>query len=431
MELKGKIVEILHKEVVPAMGCTEPVAVALACAKSKELLVFNTVEYVEIWVSANVYKNGLSVGVPYTGESGLPIAGALGIVAGKSNKDLSVLEGICEEELELAKKLLASKKLSIRIKDTDEKIYVEVNFVTDGGSAKTIIQGKHNQFTYLERNGEILLDLQDIDQEKKEDVETIYNLKIREIIEVIENIPFEKIRFMLDGLKMNEKIAKVGLDHHKGMGVGVAIYESIKQGILADDLMNNAMMLTAAGSDARMSGETMLVMSSNGSGNNGLTAILPIVAYKNKFYVEEERLAKALAISHMINSYIKYYIGRLSALCGCGVAAATGASVALTWLMQGNKDQIDGAIKNMAANISGMICDGAKVGCALKLSTAASTAVQSALLAINNKIVPSKNGIVAETAEETIKNLGTLSVEGMAITDHVILQVMGNMQSVS
>lgn len=431
MELKDKIVEILKKEVVPAMGCTEPVAVALACAKVKELLVFHDVERVEIWVSPNVYKNGLSVGIPYTGETGLPIAGALGIVAGKSDKDLSVLEGIRKEEIRLAKGLLESEKLSIGIKDTVEKIYVEANLVTDGGRAKAIIQQKHNQFTYLEKNGEVLLDLQGIDQEKKEDVESVYGLKIREIIEAIESIPFEELRFMLDGLEMNEKIAKAGLDKHKGMGVGVTIYDSIQQGILADDLMNNAMMLTAAGSDARMSGETMLVMSSNGSGNNGLTAILPIVAYKNKFHVKDERVAKALAISHMLNSYIKYYIGRLSALCGCGVAAATGASAALAWLMEGNKDQIDGAIKNMMANISGMICDGAKVGCALKLSTAASTAVQSALLAINNKIVPSKNGIVAETAEDTIKNLGTLSVEGMTITDNVILQVMQNMQSVS
>ena len=192
--------------------------------------------------------------------------------------------------------------------------------------------------------------------------------------------------------------------------------------------MTSSMMLTAAASDARMSGINLSVMSSNGSGNNGLTAILPIVAYKNKFNVDDDKLAKAVAISHIMNSYIKHYIGRLSALCACGVAAGTGAGIAIAWLMGASEDQIDGVIKNTLANTSGMICDGAKEGCAIKLSTSASVAVQSAILAINDSIVPARNGIVAETAEDTIKNLGVLSSEGMSIADAVILKTMKKMQ---
>ncbi|MCT4604871.1 MAG: L-serine ammonia-lyase, iron-sulfur-dependent, subunit alpha [Marinisporobacter sp.] len=429
MELRNLIVETLKKEVVPAMGCTEPVAVALACAKVKELINFNHIEKVEVYVSPNIYKNGLSVGIPNTNEVGLHIAGALGLIGGKSEKDLQVLAGIDEEEVVLAKALLESGKFILGIKDTKEKIYVEVNLFTDQGSSKSVIKGKHNRFTYLERNGEVLVEEKEGASQVKDDMNLLYTLRINEIIKEIEKISYEEIAFMMEGFEMNEKIAQEGLKQKMGMGVGFNLSENMKKGLLSNDLMNCAMMLTAAASDARMSGMSMSVMSSNGSGNNGLTAILPIVAYENKFNVEREKIAKALAISHIMNSYIKYYIGRLSALCGCGVAAATGASVAIAWLMGGNDTQIEGTIKNMLANVSGMICDGAKVGCALKLSTSAATAVQSALLALSDNIVPPKNGIIAETAEETIKNLGTLSQEGMSITDDIILKVMKNMQA--
>lgn len=429
MELKNLIVQTLKKEVVPAMGCTEPVAVALACAKAKELIDSNEIKRIEILVSPNIYKNGLGVGIPNTEEIGLHIAAALGIICGKSEKELQVLEDVGEREILLAKELLNSGKLSLGIKDTDEKVYVEVSFFTDKGDTKTIIKRKHNQFTYIERNGEVLVDLKEDSVKTNDSTKLLYSLSVREIIKAIEEIPYEEISFMLDGLEMNKRIAKIGLNKKMGMGVGIGFYENIRKGMLADDLMSHAMMLTAAASDARMSGIGMSVMSSNGSGNNGLTAILPIASYADKFEVENERLAKAVAISHIINSYIKHYIGRLSALCGCGVAAGTGASAAIAWLMGANEEQIDGTIKNMIANVSGMICDGAKVGCALKLATSASTAIQSALLALSDNIVPAKNGIVAESAEETIRNLGTLSSKGMTITDNVILQVMKNMQS--
>jgi L-cysteine desulfidase len=428
MELRNLIVQTLVEEVVPAMGCTEPVAVALACAKAKELIRFNYIESAEILVSPNIYKNGLSVGIPNTNEIGLYIAAALGFVGGKSEKDLRVLEGINEIQVRLAKELLHSGKLLLDIKDTEDKIYVEVNLVTDNGKCSVIISGKHNKFVYIENLGEVILDLKKEDKSSNSGRNILYSLNIREIIEEIEKIPHDDIAFMLDGVVMNEIVAMVGLEDKMGMGVGYALKKSIKQGFLSEDLMTTSMMLTAAASDARMSGINLSVMSSNGSGNNGLTAILPIVAYKNIFNVDDEKLAKAVAISHIVNSYIKHYIGRLSALCACGVAAGTGSGVAISWLMGASYDQIDGVIKNTIANTSGMICDGAKEGCSLKLSTAASVAVSSAILAINNSIVPAKNGIVAETAEQTIMNLGVLSVEGMSITDTVILKTMKKMQ---
>jgi len=428
MKLRNLIVETLKEEVVPAMGCTEPVAVALACAKAKELTAFNYIESVEVFVSPNIYKNGLSVGIPNTSEVGLYIAAALGFIGGESEKDLRVLEGINERQVQNARELLNSGKISLDIKDTGDKIYIEVKLVTDKGNCSVIIGGKHNRFVYIERSGEVLLDLRKEDKKSNAGKNILYSLRIREIIKEIEKIPHEDIAFMLEGVVMNETIAKLGLNEKMGMGVGFSLKKSIQQGFLSEDLMTSSMMLTAAASDARMSGVNLSVMSSNGSGNNGLTAILPLVAYKNKFSVDDEKLAKAVAISHIVNSYIKHYIGRLSALCACGVAAGTGAGVAIAWLMGASYDQIDGVIKNTIANTSGMICDGAKEGCALKLSTSASVAVSSAILAINDSIVHGRNGIVAETAEDTIMNLGVLSSEGMSIADVVILKTMKKMQ---
>ncbi len=427
---KGKfIVDMLKREVVPAIGCTEPVAVALACAKAKELLNHDNIKKIEVFLSPNVYKNGLSVGIPNTNEVGLHIAAALGTIAGKSEKELKVLENIDKSDVKLAKSLIEYNKLSIKIKDTDKKIYIEAIITSDKGISKAIIEDRHNEFTYLEKNNNVLLNIDNkIQSSNNESKDYLITLSINEIIKEIEKIPFEDISFLLEGLEMNEVIAKRGLIKNTGMGVGFGILQNIKKGILSDDFMNYAMMLTAAASDARMSGVPLPVMSSSGSGNNGLTAILPLVAYKEKFETTEEEMARALAIAHTINSYIKHHIGRLSVLCGCGVAAGTGVGVAIAWLMGANGRQIDGVVKNMIANTSGMICDGAKEGCALKLSTSVSAAIQSALLAINDNIVPSKNGIVATSAEETIRNLGELSVKGMGISDRVILDMMKRME---
>lgn len=428
MNIEKLIIDTLKSEVLPAMGCTEPVAVALAAAKAKELVEYDTISEVEILVSPNIYKNGLCVGIPYTDEVGLVIAGALGVTGGESIRDLQVLEGLTEEDVKGAKKLVKDGVVKLDIKETNEKVYVEVNFKTSGGYSKVIIQERHNNFVHVEFNDNIIYHKNCDGDASSEKSNELFDLKIREIIKSIEAIDSCKLMFLIEGIEMNEKVAEAALEKSLGMGVGSGLNKSIKDGLISNDLINNAMMLTAAASDARMSGLSMPVMSSNGSGNHGLTAILPIVAYKRLYDVEDEKIVKALAISHLVTGYIKNYTGRLSPLCGCGVAASTGASAAITWLLGGDYEQIDGTIKNMVANISGMICDGAKVGCALKLATAASTAIQSSMLAINNSIVPARNGIVAEDAEETIKNLGILGTDGMDLTDKVILRIMQRME---
>ncbi|MBQ6631144.1 MAG: serine dehydratase subunit alpha family protein [Romboutsia sp.] len=433
MNIKDKLVNILKEEVKPALGCTEPVAVALACAKAKELLGEEIVKH-SVLVSPNVYKNGMCVGIPGTERLGLKISVALGFIGGHSINGLRVLETLTAEEVKLAEEYMDNTPIDISPANTKEKVYIEVFLQGKTRTSRAIIKTKHDNFVYLESDGTVLLNEQEGELELAATVdyeENIMNtITIKELIENIEKLDFEDIEFLLDGVEMNEEIANYGLNQKVGIGVGYGIKKSIEDGLLGDDLLNNAMMITAAASDARMSGVKMPVMSSNGSGNHGITAILPIVAYNKKFPQSDEKLAKALAISHLVTAYVKNFTGRLSAVCGCGVAASTGASAGITWLMSGDIKKVEGAIEHIVASLSGMICDGAKSGCAVKLASAASAAVQSAIIANQNCFVPSKNGIVGSNVEESIKNLGRVSDKGMTVTDEVIINVMDDMNKV-
>lgn len=422
------ILKTLHEEVKPAMGCTEPVAVALAVAKAKELCLEKTlsvaaIDRVMIKVSPNIFKNGLTVGIPGTDEVGLIIATALGITSGASDAGLEIFKSVCAHDIEAAHGLIRAQKIDLSLADTDQKIYVEATVIAGGHFGHVVIEKRHDAFTQMDSHRGVLLKHEETQNETALK-NPLYDFSFEAIIKQVEQLPHEDLAFLLEGLTMNEAMADYGLSHTCGMAVGKTLHTQIEKGHLSDDLMNRAMILTAAASDARMSGASLPVMSSNGSGNNGLTALLPIVAYAQRNAVSDEKLAKAAAISHLVNSIIKNNIGRLSALCGCGVAAGTGAAVAITWLMDGTSAQQEGAVQNMIANTTGMICDGAKVGCALKLATSASAAIQSAMLATSDVIVPAGNGIIGNSADETIKNLGFLSKHAMDTVDQVILSVM-------
>ena len=434
-DLRTNLIDILKAEVKPAVGCTEPVAVALACAKAKELLGEEVVKN-KILVSPNVYKNAMCVGIPGTDRLGLKIAVAMGLVGGKSEDGLTLLEGWKEEQVRESERYVDTTPISIEPLDTKEKVVIDVTLEGENNKSRVIIKTKHDNFVFIQQNDLVLLDQVDgyaekaevQTEEKKENI--MDNITIQEIVTNIENMDLEDIKFLLDGISMNMDMAKYGLENKIGIGVGRGIKESIEEGLLGDGIMTKAMLLTAAASDARMGGAKLPVMSSNGSGNHGLTAILPIVAYAQKYPQSDEKMAKALAISHLITAYVKNFTGRLSAVCGCGVAASTGASAGISWLMDGNINHIYGAIENMIADLSGMICDGAKAGCALKLSSAASAAVQSAVIAKQGYSVPALNGIVGTRVEESIQNLGRVSDKGMQITDEIILNVMNDMNKV-
>lgn len=425
--MRRELVELLKSEVKPAMGCTEPVAVTLAVAKARSIGNHTSIDSMDIEVSANIFKNGLSVGIPKSDEVGILVAAAIGAVGGDPLLELKIYESINEDHIYEGKKIL--KKINLKIADTDEKIYIRVIINSKVGTqiitSEVIIQGMHNHFAYIKENNNILKPWTPYINNKSGF--DISSLTIATIISEVVDGDIEPIEFLLEGLEMNKKIALAGINSKLGMGVGYSTKKSIEKGILGDDLVNTAMYLTAAASDARMSGISLPVMSSNGSGNNGITAILPILAYKMKNDCSDEQIIKALAISHLINCYIKNEIGRLSALCSCGIAAATGSGAAVTWLMGGNINQISGTIQNMIANLSGMICDGAKNSCALKLATAASTGMNAAIFSMSETVVEPLNGIVGRSVEQSIKNLGILSDKGMSITDSVILNIMQDM----
>lgn len=421
------MIDILKSEVRPAMGCTEPVAVVLTAAKARALLGVDQVDTIDVKVSPNFYKNGLSVGIPQTDLVGLDMASALGAAGGDPDLGLEILSSVDEDMVELAKMYLGQGAVRVAIADTSEKVFVDVRVKSGQMTARAVVKGHHDHFVLLEKNEQVIFSEDRIANQTENPNQAFFNMKIVDIIKDVENMPSKEIRFLLAGIDMNLKVAQSGLEKSLGMGVGYAVQRQIADGVMDESLAHKAMMLTAAASDARMSGITKPVMSSNGSGNNGLTAILPIAAYGQMHDVEEEKLIKALAISHLVNCYMKNYIGRLSAICSCAVSAATGSGAAITWLESGSYKEIENTIQNMIGNVSGLICDGAKDSCALKLATAASTGVQMSNMARYGVVVPPRNGIVSESVERSIQNLGQVASEGMQITDTVILKVMKNM----
>ncbi len=411
---------ILEKEVTPAIGCTEPVAVALAAATAMECIGGKPI-HIMVTVNSNVYKNAMAVGIPGTAKVGIDIAAALGVFGGEAGKGLQVLKHAEKGEKE-ALEFVARGAVTVNVVKKSE-VFIDCVVTSEIGEGRCVIEKSHNNIVYVSKNGVALTLHQNEEIEVKEDREGLINWlkneRITEIINLVREIPLEYINFMLEGRDMNLAVAKLGLEMKVGMGVG---FLSKDRNI--DTLEGYAATLTAAGADVRMAGEKVPVMSSAGSGNHGITAILPVVAISEKMGKDEATLIRALALSHLITVYIKSYTGKLSPLCGCAVAAGIGASTGIAFLMGGDSHQIEGTIKNMVANITGMICDGGKVGCALKLYNAAATAYISAQLAVEGSVVPSDNGIIHENIEKTISNIGKLSFQGMEETDRIILEIM-------
>lgn len=420
------IIELLKAEVLPTTGCTEPGAVALATATASEALNKN-VDHITVTVNSNIYKNGVAVGIPGTGETGLTIAAALGVVKKHPEKQLSVLEGVTPEELAAAKAMLAQNIVDIHVDASKTSLYICARLMSGADCCEVIIRDKHTNIVSIQLNGKNLLSNQDTQCSLRKDYRQFLrdeNISIAQLVAAVEALPTEEIAFLLDGVNMNVSAAKTGIEKKLGMGIGSMYEEMMASGAISDDMINSAKRLTAAAADARMSGENVQIMSSAGSGNHGITVILPVYTVAQKIGASREQLLRAIALSHLVTIYVKIYTGNLSALCGCAVAAATGATAAITWLMGGNITTIESAMKNIIANLTGMICDGGKVGCALKLATAAAAAVESSLLAQKNIVVPDTNGIITNSIERTIANLGKVSNPGMLATDKVILDVM-------
>lgn len=421
-------VSLLQREVVPALGCTEPIAVTLAVANARRALEA-PVARVTAMMSANIYKNGMGVGIPGTGRTGLPLAAALGVVTGDPGRGLELLEGITPSEVDAAQKLIDGGRVEVGIAPDVEKLYVKATVTsTAGDTAHCIICHEHSHVGEIGRNGSIIYS--DGPKSSERDAEQVSveaidarDVTVRGIYAFATTAPFAEIDFILQTARMNSAIAREGLQKEYGLQVGRKMRKQVEAGLLHDDLLTKAMTVTAAASDARMAGCTMPVMSNSGSGNQGLTATLPVVVTAEVIKASEERLARALSIAHLVAIHIKGYLGRLSALCGC-VVASSGAGCGVTYLLGGGYDAICATIKNMVGNVTGMVCDGAKVGCALKVSSGVCSALQSAFLAKEDICISSNDGIIDDDIEQTIRNLGRVGCDGMRQTDDLLLEIM-------
>lgn len=417
--------DLLKKEVVPALGCTEPIAVALAASKARILLEKDP-EKIKVIISANLMKNGMGVGVPGTGKCGLDVAAAVGALGGNSTKGLEVLAELNADQIARGLKMVEDGAVTSSLAETSDLLYAEVILIAGDDTARVVIKDGHTNIVLTEKNSKVLFSKEDTDTEKAEDEYKKF-MTLASIYNFAKNTPIKEITFILDAANMNEIIATEGLIGEYGLQVGKTIENNIQKHLLSDDIQNLAVKLSAAASDARMDGIMLPVMSNSGSGNQGITCTLPVVAIAQKLDKDEESLTRALIMSHLTAIHIKRYLGKLSALCGVSVSG-TGAGCGIVMLFGGELKQMELVVKNMLGSIMGMICDGAKSGCALKVATSVSSGVNAALLAMSN-ISPSANdGIVDDDVEQCIKNLGRLGTEGMVCTDDVILDIMTNKQ---
>lgn len=434
---ESEIIGLIRKEVKPALGCTEPIAVALAVAKAMEVIEEKcecsspdwrlTADFkVKIEVSGNILKNGMGVGIPGTGMIGLHIAAALGAVCGKSRYGLEVLHDLDQESIARAKELVENKNVTVGLADTDHKLYVKASVSIKGDHcASAVIEDDHDNIVETCFDENILFNSHKEEQSADEHQKTTrdYNLTIKEIYDFATSVPYEDIEFILESRTLNLALATEGLKGNYGLKVGKTIMSGKYKEVFGSDFMSYAMSLTAAASDARMAGCTLAAMSNSGSGNQGITVTMPVIAYAQKYGCSDQQLARALVLSHLVAIHIKGYLGKLSALCGC-VIASTGSSCGLVYLRGGSYAQVCYAIKNMIGNITGMVCDGAKVGCAMKVASGVSSALQSAVLAMDGTCVSEHDGIIEKEIEKTIMNLGRIGSVGMQITDNMILDIM-------
>lgn len=415
-----KILGLLHQEVKPALGCTEPVCVAIAVARAASLLSGNRPDKVEISVSANILKNAMGVGIPGTGLIGLPIAAALSVVCGKHEYGLEVLKDQRPAAVEQAKQYADEGHIEIKLADTKKLLYVDVVCRLGDEHSRCIIEDAHDSIVFVSKGEEIILDKRT--NEGAQSASGVRNdgLTLEKIYEFATTADLGDLQLMRDEIAMNKALSAEGMSGNYGLRVGKSIS---KLSVFGHGLMTRCMAMTAAASDVRMAGGTMPAMSNSGSGNQGITVSMPVIAAAEQMGASEDELVRALTLSNLVAIHIKSYLGKLSALCGC-VVASTGSSCGIVMLNKGGIREMGFAIKNMIGNITGMVCDGAKEGCAMKVASGVSCSVQSAMLALEGICVPETDGIIDKDVEKTIQNLGEIGSRGMKETDSMILNIM-------
>ena len=422
---RHEILKLIGQEVLPAVGCTEPMAVALCVAKATETLGCKP-EKITALLSANILKNAMGVGIPGTGMIGLPIAIALGAIIGKSEYQLEVIKDLTAESLEEGKAYVSENRIDIQLKQgITEKLYIEIICEAAGNTASAIISGSHTHFVEIKKGEQTLLKENRGESASSQDASADKQLTLKLVYDFATTAPLDEISFILDAKELNMKAAAASVKGNYGHCLGKTIERPLSHGIFGNSIFSHIISKTALACDARMGGAMIPVMSNSGSGNQGICATNPVVVYAMENQNTEEELIRALTLSHLTAIYIKQSLGKLSALCGC-VVASTGASCGITYLMGGDYQRLCFAVKNMVANLTGMICDGAKPSCSLKIASGVSTALLSALLAMEGRHVTSAEGIVDEDVDQTIHNLTSIGADAMNTTDKFVLNIMTN-----
>ena len=420
-KIREQIIALMKREVVPAVGCTEPMAVALCVSRATEVLGSRP-EKITVLLSANILKNAMGVGIPGTGMIGLPIAIALGAIIGKSEYQLEVIKNVCPEAIQQGKQYIDEGRIDIQLKQGNcDKLYVEVLCEGNGHTSSAIISGSHTHFVRITRDNEVLLDEQAGGNAEGGDKDIDLNLRL--VYDFAMQAPLDEISFILETRDYNLKAAQESLKENYGHCLGKTMERPMSHGIFGNTIFSRILSKTALATDARMGGALIPVMSNSGSGNQGICATNPVAVYAMENKNTEEELIRALTLSHLTAIYIKQSLGKLSALCGC-VVASIGSSCGITYLMGGDFTRICYAVKNMIANLTGMICDGAKPSCALKIASGVSTALLSAVLAMEGRHVTSAEGIIEDDVDRSIRNLTIIGADAMCATDQMVLDIM-------
>lgn len=426
---KMLLIEVFKKEIEKSTGCTDPGAVTLSVAKATEMLGEKP-DRIEVAVSPNIYKNGISVGVPGTGKRGLYQAAALGIYLSEwTGEDLGLLDYVDDEMVQKSQDVLEEGRTKVvYLRQIPDPLYIKAEVFKDGDSAWAVIQGDYSNIIAAGKNGKIIFSK--LADKTEGTVDELIKYKISDIVDTIKQTGIEDLEFLIKAALVNKAAAQEGI-RNENANIGAALFDMSHDIHFPYSAMMLGKLYTASAAEARMIGLNVPIMAIAGSGNHGITNFLGVLAAAETLGVSDTELARALAISSAITIYIKGYIKRMTAFCGCSVAAATGVAAASVYMLGGNYHDMVNAMHSVIGTLAGIVCDGAKESCAYKLSTATATAIEYAYLSKEKKVfIPCANGIVSHTIEDTFKKLGKLNNPGMVETDKFLLEIIEEIQNI-
>lgn len=423
-EFTKRLLDLIYQDVRPAIGCTEPVALAYAGSVCRKY-VTGDINKIVLTTSKNIYKNGKSVMVPHTnGKSGLKLAFCLGLLNGDDTKNLMVLSDIDEDKLNNTLNFLNEVNIIQEIEYNCHSVYIKSEVLTDNENIEVIISAGHTNIVLIKVDDKVLLEKNVCDTSSSIDEDLIKTLDFDILVEITKDVDITELEYIKEGIKLNMEVFNEAIDSNYALNIGKTLKSLQDKNIIGTDVVTTIRIATSAAADMRMGGGELPVMTSGGSGNQGLGVILPIYLVSQKENIDEEKTLRAIFLAHLINKYVKVYSGKLSGMCGCAIGAGVGVCAGMTYMLGGTNEQIKGACNNLLANLTGIICDGAKDNCSLKLSVCASEAVVSSYLALNGVIVRNKVGIISDSVENTIKNVGILCNQGFKYSDDILLELI-------